>query len=60
MQHEKPGHIRLSPEDIELLRLLVAGKRNEEIGAALGINSKSVEQQVTMVVKTVRKGLDRY
>jgi DNA-binding NarL/FixJ family response regulator len=60
LQKQKPGSVQLKPEEVELLRLLVAGKKQEEIGEALGLNSNSVEQQVNTVVKTVRESLNRF
>lgn len=58
MYHEKPGQIHLEPQDIELLRLFLAGKKNEEISAALGLSSRHVEQQLHALVQTVRGSLN--
>jgi DNA-binding NarL/FixJ family response regulator len=60
LQKQKPSSIQLTPEEIDLLRLLVAGKKKEEIVVALGINSHTVEQQVDKVVKAVRESLNRF
>jgi DNA-binding NarL/FixJ family response regulator len=60
MQNERPGHIHLSPKDVEMLRLLLDGKKSDEIGAVLGINSSSVEQHLKTVVQTVRESLNRF
>ncbi len=39
-----PGRAaRLSPRELDVVRLVVAGRTNDEIGAALGIGTKTVE-----------------
>jgi DNA-binding NarL/FixJ family response regulator len=35
--------VRLSARELEVVRLVVDGRSNDEIGAALGIGSKTVE-----------------
>jgi len=40
----RPGHaLRLSPRELEVVRLVVEGRSNDEIGATLGIGVKTVE-----------------
>jgi DNA-binding NarL/FixJ family response regulator len=43
LQNEKPDYIHLTPENIELLRLLLEGKKSEEIGAVMGFNPTTVD-----------------
>lgn len=59
MQGEKPGHINLSEQDIKMLRLVVAGKKNEEIGATLGISETLVESNLETAVHAVRESLEK-
>ncbi|WP_374344923.1 helix-turn-helix transcriptional regulator [Phenylobacterium sp.] len=41
-----PADIRLSPRQIECLRLAAAGKTSIEIAATLGLSSRTVDQYV--------------
>jgi DNA-binding NarL/FixJ family response regulator len=57
MNSERPGQIEMEPRDIELLRMVLAGKEEDEIGAALGLNRRSVEKQLAALVQSVRESL---
>ena len=39
----RPGRSRISPRELEVVRLVVDGRSNDEIGAQLGIGVKTVE-----------------
>jgi DNA-binding NarL/FixJ family response regulator len=41
--------LRLSPRELEVVRLVVEGRTNDEIGAALGIGAKTVETHLARV-----------
>lgn len=41
-----PAEMRLSPRQIECLRLAAAGQTSLEIAAALGLSSRTVDQYV--------------
>lgn len=41
-----PSDLRLSPRQIECLRLAATGKTSVEIAAALGLSSRTVDQYV--------------
>lgn len=41
-----PADLRLSPRQIECLRLAAAGQTSVEIAAALGLSSRTVDQYV--------------
>ncbi len=43
------GLFRLSPRERDVLGLLIEGKRNDEIAAALGIESRTVEHHVDSI-----------
>ncbi len=48
----RPRHgtmLRLSPRELEVVRLVVEGHTNDEIGAALGIGAKTVETHLARV-----------
>jgi len=45
--HMPTPTLTLTPAEVELLRLIVAGKTNREIGAILGISEKTVEKRVS-------------
>jgi DNA-binding NarL/FixJ family response regulator len=47
-QPENPFQ-RLSPQDLELLRLILAGKRADQIAGSLGIAEKTVANRKTML-----------
>jgi DNA-binding NarL/FixJ family response regulator len=66
----QPGQISLTEREREVLRLVVEGKTNQEIGHALGISDKTVEKhldsiftklnvtsRVEAAVRAVREGL---
>jgi len=41
------GYVRLTPREREILRLVLEGRSNDEIGAALGASRKTVEAHLT-------------
>jgi DNA-binding NarL/FixJ family response regulator len=43
---EEPGKMGLTTREMDVLRLVVAGKTNQEIGIALGISEKTVEKHL--------------
>jgi two-component system, NarL family, response regulator DegU len=43
---EEPGRMGLTAREMDVLRLVVAGKTNQEIGMALGISEKTVEKHL--------------
>jgi DNA-binding NarL/FixJ family response regulator len=43
---EEPGKMGLTSREMDVLRLVVAGKTNQEIGIALGISEKTVEKHL--------------
>jgi DNA-binding NarL/FixJ family response regulator len=43
---DEPGKMGLTTRELEVLRLVVAGKTNQEIGIALGISEKTVEKHL--------------
>ena len=48
---EKPSKgISLTGQEKKVLRLVVAGKTNQEIGEALGLGEKKVEQHLQVVL----------
>lgn len=46
---KQPGQSDLTEREIEVLRLVVGGKTNQEIGLALGISEKTVEKHLMNV-----------
>ncbi len=48
----------LTPNDIELLRLIAAGKRNDQIAASLGVAEKTVANRKTNLRTRLRVGSD--
>lgn len=46
---EKPNDIDLTSREIEVLKLVVDGKTNQEIGLALGISEKTVEKHLESI-----------
>jgi DNA-binding NarL/FixJ family response regulator len=49
----------LDPEEVLLLRLFLSGKEKQEIGAVLGVNEQTVEQNLEKAVSSVRASLER-
>ena len=49
MQEEKPEKPKLTRRELEVLRLVVAGKTNQAIGVALEISEKTVEKHLDAV-----------
>jgi DNA-binding NarL/FixJ family response regulator len=43
---DEPGKMGLTSREMDVLRLVVAGKTNQEIGIALGISEKTVEKHL--------------
>ncbi len=67
---DETGEVRLTPREMDVLRLVVEGKTNQNIGAILGISEKTVEKylyaifnklevtsRVEAAVYAVREGL---
>jgi DNA-binding NarL/FixJ family response regulator len=46
MREESQVRTELTPREVEVLRAVVAGKTNQEIGLALGISEKTVEKHL--------------
>ena len=46
IHNEEPGRMGLTTREMDVLRLVVAGKTNQEIGIALGISEKTVEKHL--------------
>ena len=70
MRGEETGEIKLTPREMDVLRLVVEGKTNQNIGVLLGISEKTVEKylyaiftklevtsRVEAAVYAVREGL---
>jgi two-component system, NarL family, response regulator DegU len=70
MRHEESGELQLTSREIDVLRLVVEGKTNQEIGHQLEISEKTVEKhlegvfsklgvtsRVKAAVQAVREGL---
>jgi DNA-binding NarL/FixJ family response regulator len=51
---EEPGKMGLTSRELEVLRLVVAGKTNQEIGIALGISEKTVEKHLEGVFSKLK------
>ncbi len=49
MREEEPESNRLTPRELEVLRLVVEGKTNQGIGLNLGISEKTVEKYLEAV-----------
>jgi DNA-binding NarL/FixJ family response regulator len=49
MEDDHYGQMPLSPREIEVLRGVVAGKTNQEIGFELGISDKTVEKHLDAI-----------
>ncbi len=48
---EHPSSSRLTPREIEVLRLVARGLTDREIGAALGISTRTVESHVAHLMQ---------
>jgi DNA-binding NarL/FixJ family response regulator len=48
---EEPGRIALTPRELKVLSLVVEGKTNEQIGLALGISVKTVENHLHSIFR---------
>jgi DNA-binding NarL/FixJ family response regulator len=70
MRGEEAGGVNFTPREMDVLRFVVAGKTNQNIGALLGISEKTVEKylyaiftklevssRVEVAVYAVREGL---
>jgi DNA-binding NarL/FixJ family response regulator len=44
MRKDEDGEVGLTPRELAVLRLVVEGKTNQNIGALLGISEKTVEK----------------
>lgn len=51
LQEEKDGGDDLSPRELDVLRLVVDGKTNAEIGSVLGISAKTVEKHLDSIYR---------
>lgn len=51
LQEEKGGGDDLSPRELDVLRLVVDGKTNAEIGSVLGISAKTVEKHLDSIYR---------
>lgn len=59
LQGERPDHVQLSDQHIEILRMLSVGKTSAQIGRALDLDEHEVEQKLEVAVNVVRSGLER-
>jgi DNA-binding NarL/FixJ family response regulator len=51
LQDDKTGGKDFTPRELEVLRLVVEGKTNGEIGVALGISEKTVEKHLDAIFR---------
>jgi DNA-binding NarL/FixJ family response regulator len=51
LQKEQEGSKDFTPRELDVLRLVVAGKTNAEIGLALGISVKTVEKHLDAIFR---------
>jgi DNA-binding NarL/FixJ family response regulator len=51
LQDDKTGSKDFTPREMEVLRLVVEGKTNGEIGIALGISEKTVEKHLDAIFR---------
>ncbi len=51
LQKEQEGGKDFTPRELDVLRLVVAGKTNSEIGLALGISVKTVEKHMDAIFR---------
>jgi DNA-binding NarL/FixJ family response regulator len=49
--NEEPGRAALTPRELKVLSLVVEGKTNEQIGLALGISVKTVENHLHSIFR---------
>ena len=49
MQEENQGHNTLTPREMQVLKGVVDGKTNQEIGVTLSISEKTVEKHLDSV-----------
>lgn len=59
-KNEKPDRLRLSTQDIEILSLLLKGKTNDQISAALSIERSNLERRIEKAVHSIRSTLEQY
>lgn len=59
LQGERPDDVDLSARDIEMLRMFLAGKSNEEIGKSRDIDQFEVEKKLDRAARIIRDGLER-
>ena len=45
------GEVQLTPRELEVVQLLAAGKTNREVGASLGIKTKTAETHRANVMR---------
>jgi len=53
-QHQEPGGEHATPREIEIVRLLAAGKTNKEVAALLGIAVRTVETHRSNIMLKLR------
>ena len=51
LQDEQDGRTALTPRELDVLQLVVAGKTNAEIGLNLGISEKTVEKHLEAIFR---------
>jgi len=51
LQKEKEGGADLTPRELEVLRCVVEGKTNGEIGVSLGISEKTIEKHLDTIFR---------
>ncbi len=51
LQKEKEGGSHLTPRELEVLRCVVEGKTNGEIGVSLGISEKTIEKHLDTIFR---------
>ena len=49
----RPGGVQLSPRETDVVRLVVEGSSNDEIGARLGISSRTVESHLRRLFERI-------
>jgi DNA-binding NarL/FixJ family response regulator len=52
----RPGTVRLTSRELEVVRLVADGRSNDEIGAELGIGTKTVETHLARLFERTRVG----
>ena len=58
LQSEKPDLLDLSDAELKYLRLLIAGKNNQQIGNSQGLTTEEVDRRLMALVTKVRNSLN--